>query len=591
MRDLPAPFTGKKLVIWDLDDTLWTGVLSEGGINRRPHCERLLRALAMAGLVNSVASNNDEDVALRELEHLGLSPFLVFPAIGWEPKSALVGRVLEQTQLRASEAILVDDHPRLRHQIEQEQGVTAVDPQVIAGFRAADVPVLDPALEVVRRYRVLERRRSAQAAAAGDEAAFLRGCDVVVTIETPAAHSGRIVELVRRAHQLNFTKRPLDAGVLEVLCADPTIATGAVRVTDRYGDYGVAGFFAVDRNARRLLHFVFSCRLLHMGVEQFLYRHLGSPVVDVRAPVASDLAAPLAPDWIRLGDRRPPPAGGYQRAAGRLLLKGGCDMELVMGYLGAPDGVDTRAEVLTVEDGVQRYGHSALNVLLAVGASTGGEVLDRIPWLQGWETELFSGDPTAVVLSLWVDYACLTYRHRQSGLRVPAYAHLVEESDERLWQQWWGRDTEHRDWFLREFEPAPALTPSEVVRALGRLRQLVPAQTRILVLNAAEVHTPWRYAWGELQHTRHRVLNAKIDRALGGLGVELVDLRPLVTSPADLHEGNDVSLTHYARHVYLAMARTIDAMAGRSLLELPSLADPAWRSGRSGGGGGWRWGR
>ena len=62
-----------KLVIWDLDDTLWSGTLAEGD-DISLHAERaaLVRALNAHGVLSSICSKNDPAVAQAKLVELGL---------------------------------------------------------------------------------------------------------------------------------------------------------------------------------------------------------------------------------------------------------------------------------------------------------------------------------------------------------------------------------------------------------------------------------------------------------------------------------------------------------------------------------------
>jgi hypothetical protein len=76
-RDLgpptPAPtttafdFSQVKLVVWDLDDTFWSGILAEGGIELRRGYVRAVKTLSRDGIINSICSNNDFQAAQREL--------------------------------------------------------------------------------------------------------------------------------------------------------------------------------------------------------------------------------------------------------------------------------------------------------------------------------------------------------------------------------------------------------------------------------------------------------------------------------------------------------------------------------------------
>ena len=67
-------------------------------------------------------------------------------------------------------------------------------------------------------------------------------------------------------------------------------------MTDNYGDYGLAGYYTIKNN--KLIQFVFSCRIMSMGVEQFIYNYLGKPNLTVIGECASKLD--FNPDWISI---------------------------------------------------------------------------------------------------------------------------------------------------------------------------------------------------------------------------------------------------------------------------------------------------
>ena len=62
---------------------------------------------------------------------------------------------------------------------------------------------------------------------------------------------------------------------------------GYIKVSDKYGDYGIVGFWVIVQ--KRVLHYVFSCRVLGMGIEQFVYSYLNFPDVPVIDDVSSQL--------------------------------------------------------------------------------------------------------------------------------------------------------------------------------------------------------------------------------------------------------------------------------------------------------------
>ena len=81
-----------KLIIWDLDETLWAGTLSEGEVVIDTSRGDLVRALNRRGIVNSICSKNDQPEARRRLEAEGLWDEFVFASIDWSPKGPRVAR-------------------------------------------------------------------------------------------------------------------------------------------------------------------------------------------------------------------------------------------------------------------------------------------------------------------------------------------------------------------------------------------------------------------------------------------------------------------------------------------------------------------
>lgn len=67
-----------KLVIWDLDDTFWTGTLSEGEIKTIPENMQVINTLVDHGVMNSICSKNDFEKTKKNLRRLGYMIVLFF---------------------------------------------------------------------------------------------------------------------------------------------------------------------------------------------------------------------------------------------------------------------------------------------------------------------------------------------------------------------------------------------------------------------------------------------------------------------------------------------------------------------------------
>jgi len=76
-----------KCVVWDLDNTLWDGILLEDGeVRLCPQAIEVIKTLDARGILHSIASKNDEATALAKLEVFGLSEYFLYPQIHWSSK-------------------------------------------------------------------------------------------------------------------------------------------------------------------------------------------------------------------------------------------------------------------------------------------------------------------------------------------------------------------------------------------------------------------------------------------------------------------------------------------------------------------------
>ena len=330
-----------KLVIWDLDETFWRGTLSEGGIAPIPENIELVKALSARGIVSSICSKNDITPVMWELMRLGVWDHFIFPRIAFAPKGAMIRDIIETAQLRAPNVLFVDDNVmNLNEALHYNPGLQIAEPGLLAGLlddpRCLGKP--DPQLERLARYKVLEQKQSDQQKTGGDNLSFLKSSGVRISFHHDVlAQFPRIHDLVNRTNQLNFTKQrwPEDEEAARARFKAEfeeqfNSNAGYVKVADRYGNYGICGYYHIRH--RQALHFLFSCRAMNMGIEQFVWNKLGRPEVNIVGEVSGKLGA--VPDWIVVVDdvdvsRRK--AGHAPRPT--LCVRGACDMMMMTHYL------------------------------------------------------------------------------------------------------------------------------------------------------------------------------------------------------------------------------------------------------------------
>ena len=101
-----------KLVIFDLDETFWNGVLSsEESIQPKPSAIKLVKTLVDNGIMCSISSKNDFETAKKKLIELKVWDNFIFPSINWNPKGAQIAKLIKDANLRDENVLFIDDNP------------------------------------------------------------------------------------------------------------------------------------------------------------------------------------------------------------------------------------------------------------------------------------------------------------------------------------------------------------------------------------------------------------------------------------------------------------------------------------------------
>lgn len=285
----PAPSTTTasgtktvKVVAWDLDNTVWDGVLVEDrseGIRLQHHVRDLVVELDRRGIVNTVVSKNDHEPAMAELERFGLADYVVFPKIGWGPKSASLRAAIEDFNVGADTVVFVDDQPFERAEVAAAlPSVRVLGTDELDGL--LDRPEFSPPVtaDSSRRrqfYRDEEARAGVRQHHADDYEEFLRSCNLRLELIFGARDlDDRIHELVQRTNQMNFSGSKYRRDELERYLDDDGYDHVVMRASDRFGDYGIIGFALIRREGPVLWDLTFSCRVQSKRVEHAFLAHL-----------------------------------------------------------------------------------------------------------------------------------------------------------------------------------------------------------------------------------------------------------------------------------------------------------------------------
>ena len=557
-----------KLIVWDLDDTFWSGTLSEGGAILPAENAALVRDLTDCGIINSICSKNEFEPTKQHLQNLGVWDLFVFPSINWESKGPQLKDKLDKMALRPVNVLFLDDNPsnlgEAKHFLPDIQtGGPELIPELIR--QAATLEKKDTAHKRLKQYKVLEEKDIASKSYASNED-FLYDSHIQVEVHHDCLNQiKRIHELLLRSNQLNYTKNRISIEELESILSDPAYECGHVTVKDRFGDYGLVGFYA--KKGDRLEHFLFSCRTMGQKIEQWVYAQLGFPELEVVGEVRTQLNKTECPGWINQRDVQADEEAGQADAtlSCRILMKGPCDMSHSLVYIKGSDQIDTEFTYVSNADGqiIDAHNHSVHIEGLHTYTDRDKETIvqDCIfvdpSMLSG---TFFTGEYDLIVLSTLIESTYQIYRKKGTDLRVVFGG--LDLTDSEQWDayiegQTYTGGNKFTEEYLRSFSEkyeCLGLTTSEMyVSFLQKCLDWLPERTSLcLILGATKL-----FNGQENVKERHRQLNDAIKAfSLTHPRIKYIDIDDCVNDPSDFAG----EINHFSSRIYFEIAQRIIAV-------------------------------
>ena len=292
----------KKLLVLDLDDTLWGGTIGDDGLDgialgpghggkgeAFATWQQHLAQLAARGVVLAVCSKNDAQVAATGLMHpcaaLHHDDFAAF-VCNWDDKVGNLRRIAAELNLGLDAVVFVDDNPAERAlvlQVLPEVSVVDIgtDPaQFIPRLEAGHwFDLQDTTAEDTGRTQAYAARRQALQARdeAVDMASYLAGLKMAGRA-TPAepADLPRLAQMELKTHQFNLTGRRFSQPQLAQALDDPTRLVLTLRLVDRFADHGVVSSLVALREGEvlRIDSWLLSCRVFGRTAEVFMLAEL-----------------------------------------------------------------------------------------------------------------------------------------------------------------------------------------------------------------------------------------------------------------------------------------------------------------------------
>ncbi len=573
-----------KLIIWDLDDTFWQGTLAEGGITPIQAHIDFIKTISARGIVNSICSKNEFERTKAELGKLGIWEYFIFPRIDFAPKGAMIRDIIEAAQLRTPSVLFIDDNSiNINEALHYNPGLQTCLPDAIAGLladpRCKGKP--DPNLTRLERYKVLESKNADRASAGADNLDFLRNSDVRISFHHEIGDEfPRIHDLVNRTNQLNFTKKrwPEDeAEAKQVFLQEQELNNqnfhshwGYVKVADKYGSYGICGFYLVRQSGA--YHFLFSCRSLNMGIEQFVWQKIGRPQVTTVGEVVATLGDD--PDWITVvDDADAAPAGLANMVKTNICVHGACDLAMMTHYLRMRyDMIEEFA--FPFQDWEIHPVARAVAVYDEIISPAGQALLKKMPGMppRRFESSIHTGESDVYILSFSSELFCALYESKSTGMVLPlnyfpfsrqdfkkfSYQDVLKKSPNAAFSE--------ADWkfMQREFKLVGELDlkilAQDVEAIFKKLRGKI-----VIVLNLSTSIGNNKWVLGKFAR-----INEVVQPLVQAFGYDTIDLGALIRDENDLVNPKDGGV-HFKREIYRKMAEQVTAIVEARQAAVPSL--------------------
>jgi methoxymalonate biosynthesis protein len=289
-----------KCIVWDLDNTLWRGTLLEDPeVELFDGLADVITTLDSRGILQSISSKNDYDLAWQRLEQTGLAEYFIQPRIGWGRKSDSVREIADALQFATGTIAFIDDQPTERAEVTfhlpEVRCYTAEQAATLAGL-----PEFSPATVTVdarnrrQMYQANSRRDAEKESFNGPDEEFLRSLDLQMVVKRADEEDlSRVEELTLRTSQMNATGVHYPDEVLRGLIADPDHEVLTVTLTDRFGSHGAVGVLLLEYHPAvwHLKLLATSCRVVTFGAGSVLLNWL----VDQAAQAGAHLAADFRP--------------------------------------------------------------------------------------------------------------------------------------------------------------------------------------------------------------------------------------------------------------------------------------------------------
>ncbi|GKX30077.1 hypothetical protein SH1V18_25570 [Vallitalea longa] len=289
-----------KCVVWDLDNTLWDGVLIEDGeVTLKDNILNIIEQLDHRGILQSISSKNNYEDAMTKLEEFGIKEYFLYPQISWSSKSQAVKEIISCLNIGANTIAFIDDQNFERDEVKNSiPEVSCFSADEIGDILDNELFIPDFITKDSMRRREMYiadyHRKKVEETYQGPQEDFLASLNMNISIRNARDEDlDRVVELTERTNQLNTTGYTYSYEELKLMQDSDIHKLLIIGLDDKYGTYGKIGIILIDTSNEQwvLELFIMSCRVMSRGIGTILLNY----IMDMAQTADKELYAKFIP--------------------------------------------------------------------------------------------------------------------------------------------------------------------------------------------------------------------------------------------------------------------------------------------------------
>ena len=287
--------TNKKVLVLDLDNTIWGGIVGEDGDNIQisnegtgkiySEIQQNIKYVKDTGVLLAINSKNNYNDAIRGLNHknsiLNKDDFVAIKA-NWNSKVENMIEIANELNLGLDSFVFLDDSHFEREivRVSLPEVVVPDFPQDldlynnwfvsdVVGKHFSKISIVSEDLNKTEQYRS-NIKRSKLKSSSIDIDSFIRSLEININVSTNKVdHAERISQLTQKTNQFNLTTNRFNIKEINDFILSSSCMVYSLEYRDKYNKEGIVGasIVNIDNNVAVIELFLLSCRILGRGVE------------------------------------------------------------------------------------------------------------------------------------------------------------------------------------------------------------------------------------------------------------------------------------------------------------------------------------